>query len=186
MRKGSLAKGISPETRRWFCKSTACGGGERRVVSSVVCSPAVRSYFSESCLLKILTVVTSLYTYLSVLILRLHDYTVYRSILMQPLCASVGLWASCLLLSKSTIVRVLPPFWNKTFINIFRNMSTYLYFFPWPQPVIYKPNFKLCTREWDISFLSFVLWLCFWINWHPLPSGHSCRLTQLRDFSEGF
>lgn len=42
-------------------------GKKRRVGSSIVCSPAVRSYLSESCLLKILTVVT--FTYLSVLIL---------------------------------------------------------------------------------------------------------------------
>lgn len=33
MRKGILAKGISPETRRWFCKSTACGVGKEELAA---------------------------------------------------------------------------------------------------------------------------------------------------------
>lgn len=104
---------------------------------------------------------------------------------MQPLCASVGFWISFLPLSKSKILWLSQPFWNKTFIDFFGIHHTYLYFFPWPLPVICNPNFRLWTRKWDLLFTSFVVWLCFWNSRYPSSWGHSCRLTHLKDFSEG-
>lgn len=117
MSKGSLAKGISPETRRWFCKFMACRGKKRRAGSSVVCSPTVKSYISKSCLLKILTVVILLHTFLGwfsgymMMCIWVYFYAAF--------VCSCRVLNFFLPLTKSKILQLIQPFWNKTFVDIF-------------------------------------------------------------------
>lgn len=184
MRKGSLAKGISPETWRWFCRFMACRGKKRRAGNSVVCSPTVKSCISKSCLLKILTVVILLHTFLC----RFSGYMIiciwmYFYAAFVCFCRVLNFLPPPL--SKSKILGLSQPFWNKTFIDIFRNILYLSLFRSLANACDLQTNFKLCTREWDLLFTFFVVWLCFWSNRYSSSWGHSCRLTHLKDFTEG-
>lgn len=99
----------------------ACRGKKRRAGNSVVCSPTVKSCISKSCLLKILTVVILLHTFLC----RFSGYMIiciwmYFYAAFVCFCRVLNFLPPPL--SKSKILGLSQPFWNKTFIDIFRNI----------------------------------------------------------------